>query len=352
MKGNKFTALLLTLCLLTGFAFAKHDGVEREKKITKSFQVNGNDRLSIENQFGKVVVNTWEKNEFSVVITIRATSRSSSKCDEIIESIGVSETRAGGTVYLKTNVKQMANRNGAQSFNIDYEVYMPSTNPLTVQNKFGNVRLPSLAGAVNVEVSYGNIKAERLTQAEKKIKVSFGSADIEEIEAGSVDSSYSKLHIGRFDKGELRNSFGKTELGQAGNLRITQKYGDLEIESINTIVAQVEFSNIDIEKLGKSADLNLKYSGNADLGTLSSSVELVKINAGFSTIYMRFDATAAFDFDASLKFGDLKIDNTRMKDYVRSGKEGSNMYEYRGIIGQAGGGKMMLTTQYTTVHFH
>lgn len=347
-KLFSFSVIFLTLSV----AFAGSQNSDKEKKITKSYSVSSNDKLNIENEYGQVTVDTWDKNEVSVEITVKSSAKSDDKAQEILESVSISDTKAGGAIYLKTIIRSNVVRTGRQSLSIDYKVFMPSNLYLNVYNKFGNVNLPALTSHLQVKVSYGNLRALRLTGSqEKRIEVAFGSADIDELDNGFVESKYSKLNIDKVGTAEIKNSFGKTNIQTAGTLRIAQKYGDLEVRRVNVISGNVEFSNLDFDYLGKSADITLKYSGNADFGVISSSVDLLKVNAGFSSVYMKFDESANQSFEANLKFGDIKLNNHLLKDYVKNADQHTNTSEYKGKIGKGGGGTILITSNYTTIYF-
>jgi hypothetical protein len=351
IQKKLFPFSVLFFFLLTLQSFADDNLVDREKKIIKSYAVSVNDKLSIENESGAVNINTWEKNEVSVEIIVKSGAKSATKAQELLESVSISDTKTAGAIYLKSIFKAGSYRSGKQTLNVDYIVYMPATLQLSVVNKFGNVNLPSFAGHLQVKVSYGNIKAAKLTGPhEKRIEVGFGSASIEELDNAFLESKYSKVNIEFVGKAEIMNSFGKTKIMEANNLRITQKYGDLELRKVNTLVGNIEFSNVDLDYLGKSADLHLKYASNADLGVISSSVELLKINASFSTVYLKFDDTANQDFEAHLKYGDIKLNNQYMKEYVKNTNQHNSSSDYKGKIGKGGKGNLLINSNYTTVH--
>jgi hypothetical protein len=348
-KLFRFSVLLL--CLFSLRSFADDNMVEREKRITKSYTVSANDKLSIENEFGAVNISTWDKNEVSVEILVKSNAKSESKAQEILESVSISDTKTGGAIYLKTILKSGSYRTGKQSLTIDYKVNMPSTLQLSVVNKFGNVSLPSLTGQLQLKVSYGSIKALKLTgPQEKRIEVSFGSASIDELDNAFVESKYSKLNIDLIGKAEIMNSFGKTKIIEANTLRITQKYGDFELRKVNVLSGSVEFSSVDLDYVNKSVDLHLKYASNADLGIISGNVELIKINAGFSTVYLKFDESANQDFEAHLKYGDIKLNNQYMKDYVKNTNQNNSSSDYKGKIGKGGSGNLIINSSYTTIH--
>ncbi len=351
MKRKLFSFNLIALLMLSSFVFAKGQSNEKQKVINKNYSVNAGDKLNIENQFGKVVVETWEKNEISVEITLKASAKSEAKSLELLEGIKINETKAGGAVYLKTQLPNNVYNTGKQSMTVDYTVKMPANSPLALTNKFGNVYMGVFKANLQLNVSYGSIRIQKLQGDNKRINVSFGSADIDELDEADIESKYSKLNIEKLQNAEIRNQFGKTYINEANVLRITQKYGDLDLRKVNTIIGTIEFANIDVDALGKSAELNLKYSGNADLGVIGAGVDLIKINAGFSTVYMKFSESNAFDFSARLKFGDLKLNNQRIDNFVKTNNETTHEKEYKGKVGNGGKGNLILDGNYTTIYF-
>lgn len=351
MKKKLFSFSVLLIVMANTFVFAEDQSTEKKKIINKNFKVNSNEKLNIENQFGKVSVETWDKNEIDVEITIKVNSKSESKSLEILDDIKINENTAGAVVYLKTVLPSNTYNTGKQSMSVDYLIKMPANSPLNIQNKFGNVYLGDFKASLQLNVSYGSIKINKLIGDNKRVQVNFGSADINEIDDIYLESKYSKLNIEKIYKGEIKNQFGKTYINEAGDIRITQKYGDLDLRKVNTISAQIEFSNIDIDVLGKSADLNLKYSGNADLGVIGASVDLLKVNASFSTVHIKFAESTDLDFNAHLKYGDLKINNIKISDYMKNVDEGSSQKTYKGKIGKGGGGSLILDSNYSTIYF-
>ncbi len=351
MKKKLFSFSILFFVLANTFVYAEDQSTEKKKIITKNYKVNSSEKLNIENQFGKVSVETWDKNEIDVEITIKVNSKSESKSLELLNDIKINENTAGAAIYLKTVFPNNIYNSGKQSMNVDYLIKMPANTPLNLLNKFGNVYIDAFKAQLQLNVSYGSIKINKLVGNNKRVQVSFGSADIDEIDEIDIESKYSKINIEKITKGEIRNQFGKTYINNAGDIRITQKYGDLDLRNVNTISAQIEFSNVDIDALGKSADLTLKYSGNADIGVIGANVELLKINASFSTVHMKFSETADLDFNAHLKYGDLKINNIKISDYMKNVDEGSSLKSYKGKIGRGGKGHLILDSNYSTIYF-
>lgn len=356
MKKKLFSFSIVLMVLLITTTYSKAQNTEKTKVINKNYKVNANDKLTIENQFGKVSVETWDKNEIDIEITIKVSAKSESRTLSLLNEIDVNDIKINNnvnnkSVYLKTILPTNSANLGKQNMSVDYVVKMPESSPLNIQNKFGNVYIGDFKAALQLNVSYGSIKINKLYGDNKRISVSFGSADIDHIDEVDLESKYSKLNIEKIIKGDIKNQFGKTYINDAANVHISQKYGDLDIRKVNDINALVEFSNIDIDVIGKSADLTLKYSGNADLGQISSSVDVLKVNAAFSTVYMKFTETADLDFNAQLRFGDLKINNIKINEYMKNVNENSNHKSYKGKIGKGGGGTLILDSNYSTIYF-
>jgi hypothetical protein len=62
---------------------------ERARKISRSFKVKPSDQLSIENKFGKVHVNTWDRNEITVDITMIGRANDADRAQRIVDAIDV-----------------------------------------------------------------------------------------------------------------------------------------------------------------------------------------------------------------------------------------------------------------------
>jgi hypothetical protein len=203
-----FSNVLLFALLLNGVAFAqdKEEKQDKDKKkyehaksrtITQSYNVSSGDKLSLKNQFGKVVVKTWTRNEVKVDIKIEVTSNVAEMAQEMFDNIDVKHGKDGNSVYFKTIMdknkdkedKKREGKNYNNTINIDYEVNMPANLALDVENRFGNLTLPDLTGAVDIEQQFGNLYAGKLSDP-KKVSVRFGSAEIDGVNGGDYDFQF------------------------------------------------------------------------------------------------------------------------------------------------------------------
>ncbi|HEY0245923.1 MAG TPA: hypothetical protein VGC01_10200, partial [Mucilaginibacter sp.] len=164
MKAKIFNAPIFLLALLfitatNSFATpSTSDAGDKEqiKTYSKSYPADGNDKLQIDNRYGKVTVNTWAKNEFKVDVQIKIETDDANNTKRLLDNVTISDSKEGALVSFKTNIaKQSSNSWGSwigsrhsQNIEINYTIYMPAKNPLSISNKYGAVELPTLDGKV------------------------------------------------------------------------------------------------------------------------------------------------------------------------------------------------------------
>lgn len=198
--------ILVSLCTFLISSVSAMPGdplVEKRKTYSKSYSINGNDKISLSNQFGEMKILTWDKNEIKVDVTIVCKASSDEIAQKIMDKISIEDGKSGNGVYFKTKMKDESNNSGTnkkgeykeQSMKIDYLVYMPSTNTLEANNQFGPMSLPDYKGEVDLESKFGSLNTGRLMNV-KRVLVEFGKADIAHQNNGKLTIKFSKGTIG------------------------------------------------------------------------------------------------------------------------------------------------------------
>jgi len=204
---NPFSiVLLLTLLSAPAISHAGNgDDIEKKKNISKSYTVSANDKLSIENSFGDVVISTWDKNVIQVDIEIGVNASSEQKAQDMLDKIQVTDNQSGGSISFKTDVGDINGNRGNhhknmdygddRKFYIDYKVHMPASNRLKVENSFGKTTVPNMKGEVSLTSKFGSLNTGKLDNVED-IDVEFGSAEIGPVNNGTLTFKFnSKSHV-------------------------------------------------------------------------------------------------------------------------------------------------------------
>lgn len=297
--------------------------IEKVKNYTKTYPADGNDVLSIDNQFGKVTVNTWNRNEFKVDVQMKFSMDDEDEANNLMNGTTVSDSKSGSTVSFRTRVYDGSSRRSKnRNITINYMVYMPVSNSLQVNNRFGGVVLPDLSGQTSVRLSYGNLTAGNLSNSQNDVVVKFGEAN-----------------ISGFNKGRLSVSYGKLKAG-----------------TVNVLDADISFASISVDRLKTSADVKVRYGDGFRIGTVDRSVKNISVDAAYTKINLNL-SDLSYDFDVTTRYGSFDYDDDRLKITSKSPSDEergwSSTKSYKGHTGKSGAdSKVTINASFTGVSFN
>jgi len=313
--------LLVTTLALSGKVFAGNDpDTEKKKTYSKSYPVSSSDKIDIENKFGELKINTWDKNEVKVDVTMTAEAGTEERAQRMLDLISIEDGKENGGVYFKTkygNEKnkddELRNNKGErQRLSIDYVVYLPAHNPLYALNEFGPMSIGDYSGEATFISKFGSFTSGKLTNT-KKVSVEFGQATIGGINGGELSIKFSKGTVDNLD-GTVHATFEfcdgvKLKLdndikGLTVKNSYTHLYLDLSTNLSATFDISTSFSevhnksNFSIKEEGEDNDerhgphFNHKYSGKAGSGGTP-----MKIKSEFGEITLGHNLTVDMSKD-------------------------------------------------------
>ena len=242
-----------------------------ERTISQTYAASSGDKLDIENQFGNVVIKTWNRGEVKVDIKIEVSSSVKEAAAQIFENIDVEHAKKGNTISFTTemNTKNKEGFKGKHNntMSIDYEVSMPANLTLDLENKFGKTTLPDLTGKVNVKQEFGNLYAGKLSQP-GNIEVRFGGVIIESAVNGKYEFGYAS------DEATIRNLSGKADIDiqfcKSSNVvinavNVDELKLDAQYSEVAVVVAKNVNANISVEthfgSFNNKSSFNMKKEG-------------------------------------------------------------------------------------------
>jgi len=290
--------------------------VEKRKIFDRTYKVSKADLLNIENKFGKVHVNTWNRNEIKVNVVMIARAGSEGKAQEILDKINVVENRDGNTIFLKTKMEPMhVSGNSNKGFEINYMVSMPEDNAITVKNSFGDVYLAALKGKADIAVKYGALKTDKLHNAGNNVKISYGSGNCGYINGGNVEVAYSSMRV----------------------------------EGTNGLKGYAKYSDFKIGTLGEELSMDVKY-GSFMIDHVSSKVRKIALESGFSPISLHFEDDITCNFDVNVQFANFKVDKSWVN--ITSLEKDYTSAAYKGNFGSSSPkGLISINSRYGDVRF-
>jgi hypothetical protein len=301
---------------------------ERVKNYSKSYSVDGNDKLAIDNKYGRVTINTWNKSEVKVDIQIKGTASDDETAQKLVDGISISDSKNGDVVSFRTNFGSgnssvwnlFNNMNDRHRAEVNYTVYMPSTMSLDLRNRYGAVVLPSLSGKVVIDNAYGSLVAKALTNPSNEFNFHYYEVNIEEVKGCDLNLSYGSLKLG----------------------------------TVGRLDANVNYAPIDIEKLNSAGTINARYGGGVKIGEISKALKNLDIDSKYSSVNIGLKGDESFDFDVTVKYGSFNFDDNRLRVTSKSPSDDAKGFHptknYKGYAGNSNSNnKININTTYQSV---
>ena len=294
-----FSSILLSLCSL--MLQANPIDVDLEKSYSKSYDLSASDLVKIDNRFGNITIEIWNKSEIKVDALITASARKESRAQEILDDIRIEDRQRGGVISYSTKISKGRNMESKgnskeHGFSIEMTVYIPSSQALDLLVEFGNIYIPDYQGELDVVSKFGKVKAGKLNQL-KSLEVEFGAGHVESLRDARVVGKFSEIHLNDVS-GEVDL---KLEFCGDSDVEIAENIEELDVRAQNSqltlmvprnLSAKYDFqfsfgdlknrTNLDFEKEEKSGfDIGLEKRYR---GTLGSGRARIEIDADFSTV--------------------------------------------------------------------
>jgi hypothetical protein len=183
----------------------------------------------------------------------------------------------------------------SNSVTINYTVMVPSRVPLKIENKFGDVYLDDHEGSLNLNLSYGDMKANRLN-GRSEIKLTSGDVEVSYIKEGQLYVSYANMHIREASKITAQTRSSVVTMDNTGLLRLDSRRDKLFLNELGTITGDSYFSNINIGTLSKEIMLNTRY-GDLTVDDIQRSFSSISLNSELTDVSLAFERPMLFDFE-------------------------------------------------------
>ena len=347
MKKHYNLLILFILIPFLGFA---NDGtfISKQKTIKKTYIVNSNAGIDIDNRYGNISVSTWDEDKIDLDITIKVTGGNENWVNERLNSIDVDITalKSMVTAITSTGNSSVKSKGSSNSFEINYVIKIPRNGTVKLSNKYGNIMTGDLASTSEIFCKYGKINLGRLNGNTNSVHIEYcQSSNIEYIKSGTIEARYSGLRIADAGKINLDTNYTDLVVGDSQNIKYDCNYGTFKFEKMGTVSGAGNYITVNIGELLNTLTADLNYS-KLTVGIINEKANNINVTSGYSDVSLGYDTNYSFDFDINTKYGSIKSDNS-LDVSVNESKNASK--KISGFNKKKGQNKVMITSNYGNV---
>ena len=370
--------------VLTGSLQAAGTG-DYDKRISKTFPLKNSGQLKLDNRYGTIRVETWDREEVKIDVRIVAEADDQEAADKIFDRISIDFSQFGGAVEAITRIGEkkkedkgffesifgssvvinFGSNGGGNDFKIHYVVQMPAAAKLTTEAKYCDVELADLTGDTELTVGYGDLVTGDLA-GRNRVQVSYGTIRMNSF----GDNSYLRLRYteGNLDRAtflEYDGRYSELEMDYVKEIKINAGYDEIDIEEAEIIDMDGNYNDVDLGKIGK-----LEYDGNYSDINVDEIVTEVEIDSGygdvdierlhktFRRVYIRtryadvdidVDSGASYEVELRTRYGDISLD----RDGGSLEKESVGSSEsVVGTVGSGGSASVDISCSYGDINIY
>lgn len=346
---KKHYNILILFLLIPLLGFSNDDTyITKQKTIKKTYIVNSNAGIDIDNKYGNITVSTWDEDKIDLDITIKVNGANENWVNERLNSIDVQITALKSLVTAVTSIgnSSFKSRGSNNSFEINYVIKIPKNGSIKLVNKYGNISTLNLESTTDISCRYGKVNLGKLNGSSNKVDIAYcQNSTIEYIKNANIEARYSGLKINDSGNLNLDASYTDVTLNDGQNIKYDSNYGNLKFNKINSLTGSGNYLTVSITEVSGSFSVDTNYS-KISIGSMNEKAGNISINSGYTDISIGYETNYAFDFDISARYANIKHDNA-LDISVSESK--SNTKRISGFYKKKGQNKVNINTNYGNV---
>ncbi|MFG4002510.1 hypothetical protein [Flavobacterium aquidurense] len=310
---KKHYNILILFLLIPLLGFSNDDSfISKQKNIKKTYIVNSNAGIDIDNKYGNITVSTWDEDKIDLDITIKVSGGNENWVNERLNSIDVNITALKSLVTAVTNLgsSSVKSRGSSNSFEINYVIKIPKNGTVKLNNKYGNITTLTLESTTDISCKYGKIILGKLNGDSNRIEIGYSqNSTIDYIKSGNIEARYSGIKINESGNLNVDANYTDVSLLEGQNIKCKGNYGTFKFQKINSLVGSSNYVTISIAEISSNLNIDATYS-KINVESLNEKPKNVNINTGYTNISLGYHTNFAFDFDINTRYGSIKSDSS------------------------------------------
>lgn len=287
------------------------------KKVEKVFEMNNTGELHVDNKYGNVTVNGWNKSKIEIVVDIKVTNKKKDNAKNLFDRIDPKFRSANNFVSVVSEFSDKETGFFARYFNkvnpfefdkgnvvINYTINLPVNAEIEITNKFGDVIIGDWTGKLKANLEHGDLWINQsIINADVNMK--FGKLKTKSINYGSINLKNGNVDIETSEDLVLKTSGSNIKIDKVNKLKFISSKDEVSIESVGSIDGDINFSEVQINEVDNDINLTMKVVDFRVL-KINQPDANVTINQESSDISINISGLS-FMFDATLEEGLLRV---------------------------------------------
>lgn len=333
---KKYYKILIIFILLPFLGFSNDETfISKQKNIKKTYIVNSNAGIDIDNKYGNITVSTWDEDKIDLDITIKVTGNNENWINEKLNTINVNITALKSMVTAITNIgnSSLKSKGSSNSFEINYVIKIPKKGTVKINNKYGNIYAVSLESTTDITCKYGKVILGKLNSSNNRIEMGYcQNSTIDYIKNGVIEARYSNLKINDCGNLNLNTNYTDVTILEGKNINYDCNYGTFKFQKINSLNGSGNYLTISVNEISDNLNIDANYS-KINVDNLNDKSKNVNINTGYTNIAIGYNLNYAFDFDINTKYANIKSDGNleiSVNETKNNSKKISGYYKKKG----------------------
>ncbi|AZQ44289.1 hypothetical protein [Nonlabens ponticola] len=317
---------LIVLILLPAIALAVPiDKFNKTKSIKQSYNVNSDALVDIENSFGDVTIETWDKNIVSIEVYVEVSGNDENIVDEKLREVDVtfnaSSSRVSAETYIPSTSSGVwnwwkASKNA--NIQVNYLVKIPVASPLELSNDYGAVIIEKLSAPTDISCDFGRLQIGQLLHTDNKLSFDYtDNSNIDYVKEAIIKADFSNFRIYGADNLDFSGDYTKAKLPQIKNLKYNSDFSTINVEGVDNVDGRGDYSNVSIDYIKESGDFNADF-GTVNIGKAMNGFKMIDVKSDYTTVKIGYDPAAAFTYELDTEFGSLKVNSSLTTTQSRS----------------------------------
>lgn len=310
-KFNSIDKYLLTLLLFAFGSLSIYAQDVEERTIEKSYAVNSDATLSVDNERGNVTVTTWDKPQIDIMVRVKVRGEDREFLRERVDEVKLYFSHSADRVEARTEIGEQGWWSwlwGQESqVEVHYTIFMPVDGNVQLTNDYGDVSVDTLNGFCGINCDYGNVTLGHIN-GRTELNLDYSrSSRIGYAQRLEMNIDYSQITVDSAGRGEVNADYCTVRIKAIDRLDYNGDYGALKVNQAQTVLAYADYVDVELGELSEQLDYKADY-GSLDVEQILPNFDRISIKSDYVSINMGMHPDAAFRVRGEESYTRLSMD--------------------------------------------